>query len=146
MKLGCTGTISKQMRNRRRGWENSRRDQKSTSELVKCEGILDRFFFLLEGRRSSWACSTWSDNQWTVLLGVMKRLRGAMRRKRPEGWRDKTWMLHHDNEPAQTSLLIREFLAKHETTLVPQPPYSPDLAPADFRSWNPLRKVADLRW
>jgi len=28
--------------------------------------------------------------------------------------------------------LIREFLMKHETTVVPQPPYSPDLAPADF--------------
>jgi hypothetical protein len=41
-------------------------------------------------------------------------------------------MLHHDNAPAHTSLLIREFLAEHETTLVPQPPYSPDLAPADF--------------
>jgi transposase len=30
------------------------------------------------------------------------------------------------------ALLIREFLTKHETTVVPQPPYSPDLAPADF--------------
>jgi len=30
------------------------------------------------------------------------------------------------------ALLIREFLTKHEVTIVPQPPYSPDLAPADF--------------
>ena len=30
------------------------------------------------------------------------------------------------------ALLIREFLTKHEATIVPQPPYSPDLAPADF--------------
>jgi transposase len=35
-------------------------------------------------------------------------------------------MLHHDNAPAHASLLIREFLTKHETTVVPQPPYSPD--------------------
>jgi transposase len=62
----------------------------------------------------------------------MKRLREAERRKRPEGWRKKTWMLHHDNAPAHTSPLVREFLAKHETTVVAQPPYSPDLAPADF--------------
>jgi transposase len=40
--------------------------------------------------------------------------------------------LHHDNAPAHTSLLICEFLAKHETTVIPQPPYSPDLAPVDF--------------
>jgi len=30
------------------------------------------------------------------------------------------------------ALLIREFMTKHETTVVPQPPYSPDLAPAEF--------------
>jgi len=30
------------------------------------------------------------------------------------------------------ALLIREFLTKHEATIVPQPPYSPDLASADF--------------
>ena len=41
-------------------------------------------------------------------------------------------MLHHDNAPATASLLIREFLTKHETTVAPQPPYSPDLARADF--------------
>ena len=41
-------------------------------------------------------------------------------------------MLHSDNAPAHASLLIREFLTKHQTTVVPQPPYSPDLSPADF--------------
>jgi transposase len=30
------------------------------------------------------------------------------------------------------SLLFLEFLAKHKRTVIPQPPYSPDLAPADF--------------
>ena len=30
------------------------------------------------------------------------------------------------------ALLIREFLTKHEATIVPQMSYSPDLAPADF--------------
>jgi len=41
-------------------------------------------------------------------------------------------MLHHDNAPAHASLLIRSYLAKHQTSVVPHPPYSPDLAPADF--------------
>ena len=41
-------------------------------------------------------------------------------------------MLHHDNAPAHASLLIRSYLAKHQTYVVPHPPYSPDLAPADF--------------
>jgi len=65
-------------------------------------------------------------------LNVLKHLRTAVRRKSPEAWANNTWMLHHDNAPAHTSLLIREFLMKHETTVVPQLPYSPDLAPADF--------------
>ena len=55
-----------------------------------------------------------------------------MQRKRPEAWTNNTCMLHHDNAPAHASLLTREFLKKHETTVVPQPPYCPDLAPADF--------------
>ena len=37
------------------------------------------------------------------------------------------------------ALLIREFLTKHETTVVPQPPYSPDLAPADFSLFSKLK-------
>jgi hypothetical protein len=41
-------------------------------------------------------------------------------------------MLHNVSTPAHTSLLVCEFLAKHEKTVVPQPPYSPDWAPMDF--------------
>jgi transposase len=41
-------------------------------------------------------------------------------------------MLHHNNAPAHASLLIHEILRKDETTVVPHPPYSPDLAPVDF--------------
>ena len=33
---------------------------------------------------------------------------------------------------ADTSLLIHEFLMKHEMTVVSQPSHSPDLAPVDF--------------
>jgi hypothetical protein len=38
-------------------------------------------------------------------------------------------MLHADNEPAHTSLLVGESLAKHETTAVTHMPNSPDLDP-----------------
>ena len=63
---------------------------------------------------------------------VLVRLRDAVRRKRPELWENQTWKLHHDNAPAHTSLLIRSYLAKYQTSVLPHPPYSPDLAPADF--------------
>ena len=64
-----------------------------------------------------------------------------MGRKRPEAWTNKTWMLHNDNAPAHASLLIREFLARQETIVVPQPPYSPDLAPADFFLFPKLKST-----
>jgi transposase len=50
-------------------------------------------------------------------------------------------MLHHDNAPPHASLPIREFLAKQETIVVPQPPYSPDLAPADFFLFPTLKST-----
>ncbi|KAG5313765.1 MOS1T transposase, partial [Pseudoatta argentina] len=48
--------------------------------------------------------------------------------------------LHHDNAPAHTSLLVREFLAKNNTLMMPQPPYSPDLASCDFFLFPELKR------
>ncbi|UYV83703.1 CLCN3 [Cordylochernes scorpioides] len=39
-------------------------------------------------------------------LGVLRRLREAIRQKRPELWRSKSWILHHDNSPAHTAECI----------------------------------------
>ncbi|UYV79546.1 hypothetical protein LAZ67_17003073 [Cordylochernes scorpioides] len=65
-------------------------------------------------------------------LQVMRNFREAIRQKRLDLWKNKNWLLHHDNAPAHTSLLVRDFLAKNNTLMMPQPPYSPDLAPCDF--------------
>jgi len=53
-------------------------------------------------------------------------------------------MLHHDNAPAHASL-IRSYLAKHQTSVVPHPPYSPDLAPADFFLFPKLKTTLNGR-
>ncbi|UYV71906.1 hypothetical protein LAZ67_9001019 [Cordylochernes scorpioides] len=65
-------------------------------------------------------------------LQVMRNLREAIRQKRPDLWKNKNWLLQHDNAPAHTSLLVRDFLAKNNTLMMPQPPYSPELAPVTF--------------
>ncbi|UYV84537.1 hypothetical protein LAZ67_X002498 [Cordylochernes scorpioides] len=65
-------------------------------------------------------------------LQVMRNLREAIRQKRPDLWKNKNWLLHHHNAPAHTSLLVRDFLAKTNTLMMPQPPYSPELAPCTF--------------
>lgn len=38
-------------------------------------------------------------------LSVMRRLREAIREKKP----DNSWFLHHDNTPSHTALILREF-------------------------------------
>jgi len=71
--------------------------------------------------------------------GVVARLRDAVRRKRSELRENQTWMLHQDNAPAHASLLIRSYPAKHQTFVVPHPPHSPDLPPADFFPFPKLK-------
>jgi len=63
---------------------------------------------------------------------VLAHLRDAVRSKRPEIWENHTWMSHHDNALAHALLLICSYLPKHQTSVVPHPPYSLDSAPADF--------------
>ena len=41
---------------------------------------------------------------------VLKRLRENARRKRPDQWRNNTWLLHHDNVLAHAALLTLRFL------------------------------------
>jgi hypothetical protein len=63
---------------------------------------------------------------------VIRHLRDAVWRKRPNLWASCNWQLHHDNAPALSSHLIDSFLAKHGIPVVCQAPYSPDMAPCDF--------------
>ena len=65
-------------------------------------------------------------------LKVMRRLQEAIRQKRTELWKNQLWILYPDNLSAQTTMLVSVFLAKNKPIIMPQPPYSPDLAPADF--------------
>ena len=73
-------------------------------------------------------------------IELLQKLRKAIRQKRPALWATQNWVLHHDNAPAHCSLKVSEFLKKHKTSVLPQPPYSPDLAPCDFFLFDRLKK------
>ncbi|UYV65378.1 hypothetical protein LAZ67_3004133 [Cordylochernes scorpioides] len=45
-----------------------------------------------------------------------------------------------DKKSAKKALKISRFLLDHSTSVFPQPPYSPDLAPCDFFLFGKLRK------
>jgi len=74
-------------------------------------------------------------------VAVLKRLREAVCRKRPQLWTNQNWVLHHDNAPAHSSFLVCNFLVKNETTVVPQPLYSPNLSPTDFLLFPKLKST-----
>jgi len=76
---------------------------------------------------------------------VLQRLHDAVRRHRPEKWHSGKWILHHDNAPAHRAVTTNEFLAKHNLSSLPHPPYSPDLAPCDFFLFPQLKKTMQGR-
>ena len=75
----------------------------------------------------------------------MQCLHEAIRKKRPDAWRENRWMLQHDNAPSHSSFLVRDLLAKHATTVLPQPLYSPDLTSADFFLFPKLKSTLKSR-
>lgn len=57
---------------------------------------------------------------------------GAVTRKRPEKCINNNWFLHHDNAPAHWSIVVKNFFANNNETILKHPPYTPNLASAPF--------------
>jgi histone-lysine N-methyltransferase SETMAR len=73
-----------------------------------------------------------------VYVETLKKLKKHFRKFRPH--KDVTKMfLHHDNARPHTSLHTREAITKLQWTVLPHPPYSPDVAPSDYRLFSPLK-------
>ena len=51
-------------------------------------------------------------------IEVLKGLRDNVQRKRPDQWRNNTWLLHHDIEPAHAALLTWRILTTNNMTVV----------------------------
>ena len=58
---------------------------------------------------------------------VLKKLKKYYQKRRP-ATSFKHVRLQHDNAPAHTSAIFTAFLKKEKVTVLPHPPYSPDLA------------------
>ena len=71
-----------------------------TSSWVKCEGSAHCFLHPTVNKE--------------YYLEVMRWLLEVIRQKRTEFWKNQSWILRHDNAPAHTSILVREFLAKNK--------------------------------
>jgi hypothetical protein len=65
-------------------------------------------------------------------LEVLTKLPERVRKKRPELWKKKSWILHQDNAPAHNALTVKQFLVDRYIPVLQHPLYSPDLALCDF--------------
>lgn len=51
------------------------------------------------------------------------------------------WFLHWDNAPVHTAAVVQDWLAARGVQVIDHPPYSPDLAPADFFLFPKVKSV-----
>lgn len=72
---------------------------------------------------------------------VMSRLLKRISRIRPHYNRKGSWSLLHDNAPSHNSIIVKSFMAKKGVLVINHPPYSPDLAPADFMLFPKLKGI-----
>ena len=79
--------------------------------------------------------SHWTDSQ----QGILREFRNRFHRKRPALFKSGQWHFLQDNAPVNNSIRVTDYLTKMGIKTVPQPPYSPDLAPGDFWLFPKLR-------
>ncbi len=65
------------------------------------------------------------------VVDVLSKFWRSLRLKRPE-LLSQQWFFHWDNAPVHTAALVSDWFNAHGVQRLEHPPYSPDLAPADF--------------
>ena len=112
-----------------------KKQDKSGQMLKRCS-----FFFRCSRNRAPRIHSSWTDCQSGILLGGFEAIERECAKKRPELWRSGEWFLHQDNAPAHMAVSVTRYLACLGWTVIPHPPYSPELAPCDFFLFSTMKK------
>ena len=84
------------------------------------------------------------DQSWLAKgLGLLcwgfKGVQERFGRKRPALFKSGQWHFHQHNALVHNSILVTDYLTKMDIKTVPQPPYSPDIAPCNFCLFPKLR-------
>jgi len=70
-------------------------------------------------------------------IATLTKLKAQISRVRPE--KKTAFLLQHDNARPHTSLKNMEHIVNLGWTVIPHPPYSPDLALSDFCLFRPMK-------
>ena len=136
MKLQVTAMMSKQKPSLRDGSQTHYQDTKKESSDQRESDTI----FLFWGRNSSWISTSWpAGDQKMSSEGDARAARQW--EKNTSFVEGERWLFHHDNALTHSSTVIHDSRPKHETMLVPQPPYLPDLAPAHLFLFTKLKSA-----
>lgn len=114
------------------GRESTEDDQRPGRPVTVSTPAMLIVFFDINGIvMTEWVPEGQTVNQ-TYYLSVLATLRERVCKKRPELWKNNSWILHQDNAPSHNTLSVKQYLARKRTIVLEHPPYSPDLVPCDF--------------
>ena len=68
----------------------------------------------------------------------VKQLRSLKEEVDRSALKDKKIYYHHDNARPHVDKLVKQELGKYGWTILPHPPYSPDIAQSDYRLFSDL--------
>jgi len=77
----------------------------------------------------------------TMYRNILCCLRDTIHWKHLELSHAGNWVLRHNSLPTHRSDLIYEYLSKHDITMLSQPPYSSNLAHADYYLYLRLKEI-----
>jgi len=107
MNHGVTGTTRRQSNNQVNGKVHHLRDQKKAKQVKSNVKTMLICFFDIKGLIHFEFVPQGQTVNQQFYLEVLKRLRDAVRRKRPELWRSGEWLLHQTMlPPTQHSVCV----------------------------------------
>jgi len=91
----------------------SPRKKKARMSKSKFKAMMIVFFRYPEVIYIDWVPEGQTVNQ-VYYKNVLTILRERVHRRRPDMWKNASWILHHDNAPAHNALSVKRYLAKKQ--------------------------------
>ena len=138
MNHGYMVMTQKQSSSVRNGRRHPLCDRKKCAKFTATSSLCWSFFWDIQGIVHKEFVPPGQTVNGEFYCEVLRRPRENVGRKRPEMWKNGNWLLHHDNVPAHTSLVVREFLTKRTWPLLPTLP--------THLTWPHVIATCSLKW